>query len=146
MSIYSPMLKGLNQVNPDSQGLIWPSSQPNQHRVNMEPQANFLSSISKNTMISMSIYSPALNGLIKLNPVNQGLIWPPNQPSQRRVNTEPQANFISSLSENTIICSSKKRDIYWYITSPSAVAHWINNFTINQHYFSNKILSTAISK
>ena len=30
------MLKGLNQVNPDSQGLIWPSSQPNQHIDNMK--------------------------------------------------------------------------------------------------------------
>ena len=32
------MLKGLNQVNPDSQGFIWPSSQPNQHIVNMKPR------------------------------------------------------------------------------------------------------------
>ena len=32
------MLKGLNQVNPDSQGLIRPSSQPNQHRANMKPR------------------------------------------------------------------------------------------------------------
>ena len=79
-----------------------------------------------------------LKGLNKVSPDSQGLIWPLCQPSQHRVNMEPQANFISSISENTIICSPIKHDIDWNITSPSAVANLINNFTINHNNLFSK--------
>ena len=59
MSTQSPMLQGLNKVSPDSQGLIWPLCQPSQHRVNMVPQANFISSISENTIICSPIKQPS---------------------------------------------------------------------------------------